>query len=95
MLRNLASPLGVLAAVAVFMVAFWITTELLKPLFKASGKKALGLSWLVGLGLYMILVFVFKCPLSWDSGFLFIVITGLCNTAYKWTRIKDVLKTIV
>lgn len=80
--------LGILAAVAVYFVTFVLISELLNRWSKANGGKALILSWLVGLLIFELLAIWGLLSFSLACFLLFVVITGLTNTAYKFTSFK-------
>lgn len=89
---EIGKPIELGLAIAVYMIAVWIVTEMLKPLLKFKGWLALGLSWVVG-GLLFWMLFAVGCyAVSWASGILFVIVTGLCNGTYKWTGLKGLLR---
>lgn len=92
MIPGLGSPIEIGLAVAVYMIAFVLVTEFLKPALKLKGGKALLFSWLVGGVLFLILSAVRCYAVSWASVIVFIIVTGLCNSAYRWTRLKELLR---
>lgn len=100
MIEFLETHIGVALAVAVYMIAFvaasaflipWLSKKLGK---KIDGKKALAITWLIGGLLFAILALVGCYAVTWISAFLFVIVTGLCNSAYKWTRLKEILQPI-
>lgn len=94
MIPGLGSPIEIGLAVAVYMVAVVLVTELLKPILKMKGGIALLFSWAIGGLLFWALSAVGCYAVSWSSAILFVIVTGLCNTAYRWTRLKELLQPV-
>lgn len=93
-LKEAAGAVGLMLAIAAYMVAVWIVTEFIKPKLKLSGGKALGLAWGIG-GLLYLLLATFRCyAVTWASFFVFIVVTGICTGGYKLRLIKEALDPI-
>lgn len=102
MIPRLGSPLEIGLAVAVYMVALVLFTEYLKPVLQKvfnlkteiKDGKALTLAWVVGLVIFWLLALAGCYAVTWTSGIIFVVVTGFCNTAYRWTRLKELLRLI-
>jgi len=80
-----------LPSIAVYMVALVLVTEFFKKWININ---PLILSWALGLLLCVALHFLFH-TMTPETVYLFIVITGLTNSAYKWTALKRVVKTLI
>ena len=91
MIPGLGSPIEVGLAVALYMVSYILVTEIVKP-ERLKGGRALLFSWLVGLAFFGLLAFVGCYAVTWASVIIFVIVTGLCNTAYRWTRLKELLR---
>lgn len=100
MIEFLETHISVALAVAVYMVAFVLASAFLIPWLsrkagkKIDGGKALMLTWAIGALLFAILALVGCYAVTWSSAFLFVIVTGLCNSAYKWTRLKDLVRPV-
>jgi len=83
-------------ACAIYMVTTILLTEFLKSFTaRLSGGKALILSWVVGCTLFLLLFLAGCYDISWYTVAIFIVLTGLCNSAYRWTKLKNAIKEIM
>ncbi|MFX0135914.1 MAG: hypothetical protein ACFFDN_19890 [Candidatus Hodarchaeota archaeon] len=77
------------------MVVTVISTEFLKKWWY---KSSLLLSWLVGIVFY---IFIFMIPgilerkFTFTSLVVFIVLTGLLNSAYKWMGLKRLVRKFI
>lgn len=93
MIPGLGTPIEIGLAVAIYMIAFVLVTEFAKP-EHVKGGRALLFSWAIGFLFFGILA-LFGCyAVTWASAILFVVVTGLCNSAYRWTRLKKLLKPV-
>jgi hypothetical protein len=95
----LGIPIVLITAVAVYMVVTVIITEYLKKYLyvvdRRNNKHSLMLSWIVGFFIYL-LIFLFRIEgVTFSSFMLFVVITGLLNTGYKFTALKDWIRKLL
>ena len=93
MIPGLGTPIEIGLAIAIYMIAFVLMTEFAKP-EHIKGGRALLFSWMIGLIFYGFLALVGCYAVTWASAILFIIVTGLCNSAYKWTRLRELIKPI-
>ena len=88
------SLISIIAAIAIYSVSTVLVTELAKKwLYHAprSGRGALVLSWAVGLVIFALLHLAGFFPLTAESVFSFIVLTGAMNGLYKAARLKEII----
>lgn len=82
----------IILAIVIYMVATVLVTEYLKKILLIN---PLILSWLVGFVLYAIITFTGLYEFNFESVITFMFITGLLNSVYKFTRLKNLIKKIV
>ena len=85
--------LEILIAIVLYMVAYTFTTEILKPILKVEGGRALLLSWIVGI-VFLILIGLSKwLVIRPETILLFIFITGITNEVYaKWEGLRSFIR---
>lgn len=88
----LGIPFILILAIVVYMVVFVLTTEFLKQLIPIN---SLILSWATGLVLYAAIALTKLYEFNFKSVILFMCITGVLNTAYKFTKLKNLIKKII
>ena len=82
----------IILAITIYMFSLVIVTEFLKKFLLIS---PLILSWLIGFILYAIITLVGIYEFNFESIIYFAFITGLLNTVYKFTKLKNLIKKIV
>ena len=82
----------IILAVVIYMIATVMVTEFLKKWLIIN---PLILSWLVGFILYAIIALTGLYAFDFKSIIFFAFITGLLNTVYKFTKLKNLIKKIV
>ena len=82
----------IILAIVIYMVATVLVTEYLKKILLIN---PLLLSWIVGFILYAIISFTELYEFDFESIIYFMLITGLLNSVYKFTRLKNLIKKIV
>ena len=88
----LGIPFILILAVVVYMVVFVLTTEFLKKWIHIN---PLILSWITGLILYATITLIGLYKFDFKSVILFMCITGLSNTVYKFKKLKKLIKKII
>ncbi|MCP5046981.1 MAG: hypothetical protein GY940_07395 [bacterium] len=95
----LGIPIVLITAIAVYMVATVITTEYLKKVIYAvdtrNRRHSLVLSWTVGLFFYLLMFLLKVQEVTFASFLLFVIITGLLNTGYKFTSLKRWIRKLL
>ena len=95
----LGIPIVLITAIAVYMVVTVISTEYLKKIIfvvdTRNQRHSLMLSWLVGLFLYWVMYMLDIQEVTFGSCMLFIIITGLLNTGYRFTTLKHWIRRFI
>jgi uncharacterized membrane protein YoaK (UPF0700 family) len=84
----------IIAAIVVYMVSFVLVTEMLKGWSEQNGVRALILSWLVGILIFLLLAIWGLFEFSFPCVLLFMLITGATNLTYKFTALKKFVRWI-
>lgn len=82
----------IILAIAVYMIATVLVTEFLKKFLLIN---PLILSWLTGFALYAGISLTKWYKFNFESVVVFVFITGLLNSIYKFTKLKKLIKKIV
>ena len=96
MILGIGTWLEIMIAIVFYMVAYTFTTEILKPLLKIEGGKALLLSWGVGI-LFLIVIGLTKLLIiRTETVLLFVFITGATNGVYsKWEALREFIRKML
>ena len=96
MILGIGTPLEIMIAIVLYMVAFTFTSEFLKPLLKVAGGKALLLSWGIGI-IFMVIIGMTKfLVIRPETVLLFMFITGITNGVYaKWGALRTFIKRML
>jgi len=95
MIFGIGTPLEVLTAIVIYMVATVMVTETIKKFTKSTGNEALFLSWLVGIGLFAGLAAAKLFPFSFATVILFMFITGMTNKIYRWEALREFIRKML
>jgi len=87
----------IILAIVIYMVATVFATEIIKKLLAKIKLviNSLILSWIVGIGCYILISTSGWYEFNFKSVIMFMLITGLLNSVYKFTKLKDLIKRIV
>ena len=94
MILGLGTPLEILTAIVVYMVAMVSITELFKKTVIVRGGQALLLSWLVGIAIFIGLALGKLFVFNFAAVILFMFITGATNKIYQWKALRDFVRKI-
>lgn len=95
MIFGIGTPLEVLTAIVVYMVATVLVTEAIKKFTKSTGNEALLLSWLVGIGLFAGLAMAKLFPFNFATVILFMFVTGMTNKIYRWEALREFIRKML
>ena len=82
----------IILAIVIYMIATLLVTEFFKKFLLIN---PLLLSWLVGFILYAVISLTKLYEFNFESIVYFVLITGLLNATYKFTKLKNLIKKIV
>ena len=94
MILGIGTPLEILTAIVVYMFAMVSVTELFKKLVIVRGGQALLLSWFAGILVFIALAIAKLFPFSFATVVLFMFITGITNSIYRWEALRDFIRKI-
>jgi uncharacterized membrane protein len=81
-----------LLVLAIYMVVTVVATEYLKKVIKLDG---LCISWIVGILVFLILIFLDVQFANFMTLCLFVVMTGLLNAGYRFTNLKKWVRRLL
>jgi uncharacterized membrane protein YoaK (UPF0700 family) len=94
MILGIGTPLEILTAIVVYMIAVVSVTELFKKLVAVRGGVALMLSWIVGIGVFIGLAIGKLFAFNFAAIILFMFVTGITNSIYRWEALREFIRKI-